>query len=374
MSRKHGSDYATQGAIVLVVDDQPRNIQLVGSILSEAGYEVMPALSGEQAFARMRAQCPDLVLLDMMMPGMDGFEVCKHIRRDALCSQVPVIFLTAAGEREFLVRAFESGAVDYLTKPVDATELLLRVRTHLELKLARDAVERVSGEREEVTSILAHDLKNPLTSIRFGVDMLTDVENVPPPARRTQILLSIREDANRMIELIARFLDRRADSELTTRLHPSPLRLDHVARLTAQNLLMAAQGKRIELVLEQVRAATALADPEGVGKVVENLVSNAVKFSPPGSAVDIDVHSDASGFARLSVLDRGPGISEADREKLFQKYVRLSARPTGEESSTGLGLAIAKQLAEQMGGRLWYEDRAGGGACFCLELPALTNA
>lgn len=362
----------TSNARVLVVDDQQRNIQLVGAILAEAGYDVMPALSGEQAFARMRAQCPDLVLLDMMMPGADGFEVCKRMRDDAACAHVPVIFLTAAGEREFLVRAFEAGAVDYLTKPVDATELLLRVRTHLELKLARDAVERAAREREEWTSILAHDLKNPLTSIRFGVDMLKE-RKAMPPQRHAELLDGIRDDANRMIDLIARFLDRRAESETISRLSAAPLRLDHIARLTARTMLMAAQGKRIMLSLESVQAATVLADPEGAGKVVENLVSNAVKFSPIGSAVEISVQPGEPGYARLSVLDRGPGVSAADRTRLFQKYVRLSARPTGAESSTGLGLAIAKQVAEAMHGRLWYEDRSGGGACFCLELPVAVS-
>lgn len=364
-----GGKYNTQNAIVLLVDDQVRNIQLVGAILSEAGYEVMPALSGEQAFARIHAQCPDLVLLDMMMPGMDGFEVCKRIRLDPSCSHVPVIFLTAAGEREFLVRAFEAGAVDYLTKPVDATELLLRVRTHLELKLARDAIEDASRERGEMTSILAHDLKNPLTSIRFGVDMLKDKQAPPTPERGDQILASIRADADRMIGLIARFLDRRAAREVTTRLNPVSLRLDHVAKLTVQHLLLAAQGKRITLKMKRLQPVSVLADPEGAGKVAENLVSNAIKFSPPESTVEISVQPGETGYVRMSVMDRGPGVSAADRERLFQKYVRLSARPTGAESSTGLGLAIAKQLTEAMRGRLWYEDRADGGACFCLELP-----
>src|SRR5688572_14392244 len=138
---------------VLVVDDQEPNLRLVGTVLTQAGYDVMPALTGEQALARIKARVPDVALLDMLMPGMDGFQLAERLRDDERTADVPIIFLTASNEREGLVRAFESGAVDYLTKPFVAEELVARVRTHLELKLVKDHLARIAREREELAAL-----------------------------------------------------------------------------------------------------------------------------------------------------------------------------------------------------------------------------
>ena len=157
---------------VLVVDDQPANLRTLTVLLSRVGYEVATVANGDDALAQAQARTPDLILLDMMMPGRDGFAVLAEIRQRPALQDVPVVFLTAAQDRELLLRAFDGGAVDYVTKPFIPEELLARVHAHVGLKLARDRLERVARERQELVNLVAHDLKNPLTGVLFASEIL----------------------------------------------------------------------------------------------------------------------------------------------------------------------------------------------------------
>jgi two-component system sensor histidine kinase/response regulator len=159
-------------ARILVVDDQPANLRVVGMLLSRQGYQVVTADSGPKALEICETDPPDLVLLDMMMPGMDGFQVLEEMRAGAAPPSVPVVFVTAAQDRDLLLRAFDAGAVDYVTKPFLPEELLARVSAHVGLKLTRDRLERVAREREELVNLVAHDLKNPLSSVLFASEIL----------------------------------------------------------------------------------------------------------------------------------------------------------------------------------------------------------
>ncbi len=204
-------------ARILVVDDVVRNLQVVGTMLRNAGFEIMPTTSGAQALERVRVQLPDLILLDLMMPEMDGLEVCKRLKAEPLTRQIPVIFLTASNEMEHLVKGFEVGAVDYVTKPFNPPELLARVRTHIELRQARERLREMNDEKNEFMGIVAHDLRNPLGAINGYAEMiLEDAETLAtsPPAdlatARGQILESanrIRSTSRRMVEMVQNLLD-----------------------------------------------------------------------------------------------------------------------------------------------------------------------
>ncbi len=354
-------------AVILLVDDQEPNVRLVGTMLSQAGFNVVPAMTGEQALSRALASPPDLVLLDLMMPGMDGVEVAHRLRDEASTAHVPVIFLTATHEHAQLLRAFDNGAVDFVTKPFVAEELLARVRTHVELKLMRDHLRLVAQEREELAAIVAHDLKNPLSSIRFTAQLLARKDE--PDARTTQLAQLIEDSADRALNYIHHYLERRAEGELMRDFRPEAVVLAPMVRRVAERFTAPTQAKRIELRLELDEDVTASVDALALTQVLENLVSNAIKFSPAGGEVLVRCGRALGGRVRVDVLDRGPGISRADQQKLFQRYARLSTQPTGQESSTGLGLALAKQDVAQMRGHLWYEDRPNGGAIFAMELP-----
>jgi signal transduction histidine kinase len=354
--------------LVLVVDDEPRNVTLMSDLLIERGYEVLPATSGEQALELGAERKPDLALLDLRMPDIDGVELCRRFRQIPEVAATPVIFVTGAADGEDLVRCFEAGAVDFLTKPIRTADLLQRVRTHLELKFARDRLVIKARDCDALTAMVAHDLKSPLASIRFSVQMLK--EEPALKSERTQDLLdALVESTDRTLAFIDDFLNRNAAANTVALDAFKPFAVDDVVRQVVDRDSALASDKSIRIQIDPCEAIEAFGDPVAAEHVVENLLSNAIKFAPKGSTVRVEVEHGNPGAARIRVLDRGPGIDDSDRKRLFQRYVRLSARPTSGESSTGLGLSIAKQLSDAMHGLLTYEPREGGGSIFTFELP-----
>ncbi|MBA3487107.1 MAG: response regulator, partial [Lysobacter sp.] len=202
---------------VLVVDDQAANLRVVSALLSRQGYQVTTASNGEDALARYAESVPDLILLDVMMPGMDGFEVLAALGADAAFLQVPVVFVTAAHDRELLLRAFEAGVVDYVTKPFLPEELLARVNAHIGLKLTRDRLARVAREREELVNLVAHDLKNPLSSVLFASEMMRT--GACKPERVPRYLEMIHESADDALGYIRHYLESRAGANAVVDTH-----------------------------------------------------------------------------------------------------------------------------------------------------------
>jgi signal transduction histidine kinase len=350
--------------VVMMIDDQRANLQVVGQLLTHADYDVVPVLDGREALVLAERSPPDLVLLDMRMPGLDGFAVLEGLQAMPQTRDVPVVFLTADHERESLVRAFSAGAVDYITKPFIAEELLARVRTHLDLKRSRERLARVAEEHQRMAEIVSHDLRNHFANILFSAEMLQ--ENGVSEAACRRLAASIRESADAGVVFLQALLDQQPHQS-----HGVPLRPLSAASLAEGAIaLLAPQASRkgiaLQLTVEE-RDLCVLAEEAGAGHVLQNMLSNAIKYAPPHSEVVVSI-ARRGQYGALSVHDRGPGISEEDRARLFRRYVRLSATPTGGETSTGLGLALAKQRARSMDGDLWYEDRAGGGATFVFEL------
>lgn len=359
---------------ILVVDDQPANLRAVSALLTRHGYAVVTADSGEKALALAADVRPDLILLDMMMPGMDGFALLGEIKQDEQLRRVPVVFLTAAQERELLVRAFDSGAVDYVTKPFMPEELIARVSAHVGLKQTRDRLERVARERQELVNLVAHDLKNPLTSVLFASDLLRSdgarAERVP------RYLQMIHESAQDALGYIKRYLETQAaqvrrdgaPSDVQAQVAWSEL-LDWLDGRYA--LQLEARGLELAVAAKPDAGAQAAMDGLVLRQVVENLVTNAMKYAP-GSGIDLSVRSGSPGYWQLRVEDRGPGIPRGRQAQLFKAFTRLT--DTDDGLSSGLGLSLAKQILESAGGNLWYEDRDGGGACFVVEVPAVRAA
>jgi len=350
------------GPTVLVVDDQQANVRMVSSLLARAGYTVLPALGGSEGLDLAREHKPDVMLLDMRMPGMDGFEVLRLLKEEDATRDLPIIFLTADDDRENLIRAFAAGAIDYITKPFVAEELLARVRTHLDLKRSRDSLRRFAQEKQAMAELVAHDLRNYFANIVFAADLLgSELQE-----NQRKLAESIKSSADTGMLFLQAFLEQQEQQAHGAAIEPLPVRmmLCEVVDLMARN----AHGKGIALDLLPHETVIVCGLRAGVTHVLQNLVSNAVKYSPRDSLVEITALKHGK-FGRIQVLDRGPGISEAEQARLFQRFSKLSSEPTDGESSTGLGLALAKQQARAMGGNLWYEQREGGGSIFTLELP-----
>jgi two-component system sensor histidine kinase/response regulator len=358
----HRMTSASAGRI-LVVDDQPVNLRVVSSLLSRQGYEVVCAGSGEEALERYAESVPDLVLLDMIMPGMDGFELMAALHELPL-PRAPVMFVTAAQDRGMLLRAFDAGVVDYVTKPFLPEELLARVNAHVGLKLTRDRLERVARERQELVNLVAHDLKNPLSSVLFASDILrNDGVKADRLPHYLEVIYDSATDALGYIRHylettagLARESDPDASAGLAETLHWLLRRYD-----------MQLEARGITVVVQPPPESTRVAIDERVlRQVAENLVTNAIKYAP-GSELTLAGRQSSPGYWQLIVADRGPGIPPHKQRELFKPFTRLHEGQ--DDISNGLGLALAKQIVANAGGQLWYEDREGGGARFVIELP-----
>lgn len=352
---------ANSSGRILVVDDQPVNLRVVSSLLSRQGYEVVLAGNGEEALARYRETSPDLVLLDMIMPGMDGFEVLKSLQ--ALPGPMaPVVFVTAAQDRDMLLRAFDAGVVDYVTKPFLPEELLARVNAHIGLKLTRDRLERVAREREELVNLVAHDLKNPLSSVLFASDILR--QDGCRPERVPHYLQIIHESAFDALGYIRQYLEARMGRAGAG--NASAGLADTLQWLLRRyEMQLEARGIRTSLLLPPEDARVGI-DERVLRQVAENLVTNAIKYAPD-CELTLAGRAGAPGYWQLLVADRGPGIPPEKQRQLFKPFTRLHEESDG--ISSGLGLSLAKQIIDRAGGQLWYEAREGGGALFVIELP-----
>ncbi len=353
---------------ILVADDQSANIQIIGNVLGKFGYEIVPAADGPTALKRMAVRPPDLVLLDVLMPGMDGLEVCRRIRENPEWKHIPVIFLSAADDKDLIVRALEAGGVDYVTKPFNQSEMVSRVRTHLALKAAHDRLKQLAEDKDELLGILAHDLKNHLGGMQMSANLLRERMAKSHDSKPVQLCENICHSTGQLLAFVKEFL---ANSAADHSMMLQPTRLDFSKAVTraVEDYREAARRKNLEFRLDlPAESATVMGDPSALAQVLDNLISNAVKFSPEEKQISITIRLLPAAVECL-IQDQGPGFTDEDKARMFRRYGRLSARPTGGEPSTGLGLSIVKKLVQGMHGELICESAPGQGATFTIRLP-----
>lgn len=364
--------------LILIVDDLPQNLQLLHTTLRNAGYKVAVANTAAVALGFLERSQPDLILLDVMMPEVNGFELCQQLKTLPSCQDIPVIFLTARTEKADILEGFEAGGVDYITKPFENLELLSRVRVHVALKQAQDALrqtnaelQRLNREKGEFLGIASHDLKNPLTAILMHAETLAQDQSLNPATRESAQV--IRQSGQRMTEIIHNLLEihRLEDGMLEPRQDLCDLQ-DLVSDSIAQHL---AQARRKHITLRQTQGSELClveSDWHLLQQILDNLLSNAIKYAPLHSEVEIGMQSDGD---RVScwVADQGPGFTAEDLTQMYQKFARLSARPTAGEHSTGLGLSIVRRLCDLLQIQLSCETAPGQGARFILTLQRLTD-
>ena len=349
---------------ILIVDDTPANLSVLAECLAGAGFSLLVAEDGEDALALTSRAVPDLILLDVMMPGIDGFDTCRRLKERAETRDVPVIFMTALTDTAEKLKAFSAGAVDYITKPIQHEEALARIHTHLTIRRLRRELEQQLALKERFMRIASHDLRNPLCLILMSGEL---ARRKGAPAEIAEYLESIHASARQMRGIIDTFLNlRRTGGEAA----PSG-RCD-------LNLLATAVVGQHEPLAEQKEIALSLAlaetlpgvraDAGLIYQALANYVSNALKFTPRGGRVTLRTR-EAGLRLRMEVADSGPGVPEAERAALFTEFARLSPRPTAGEESNGVGLSIVKQLIESQHGTVGAEFPAEGGAVFWFELP-----
>lgn len=365
-----------KGRRILVVDDDRLNVRIISNILKSEGYELADASSGEQALERYERFNPDLVLLDVMMPGINGFETCREIHRRHGDSSAPVIFITAKSESDDIVEGLSAGGVDYLPKPFRGKEVLARLRTHLSMKLLleeqKSLVEQLSAAnaaKNKFLGMAAHDLRNPLASIRGLAEFLRDGVVGPLSKDQIDLINTIHEASQGMLDLVNELLDVATIESGELKIVPEDRNLVELITKSVYlaNIDAAKKGTKIEFQSD-IREAVLRIDGAKIRQVIDNLLSNGVKYSPPGSTVAVELER-GEAYLAFSVRDQGPGIPEGERDKLFKDFGRLSVVPTGGEKSTGLGLAICRKIVDAHNGQISAENLTGGGCRFRVTLP-----
>lgn len=366
------------GATILVVDDNVHNLRIAEAQLVHAGYEVVTAESGEAAIDLFAARPFALVLLDVLMPAMDGFETCRRLRAMPR-GDVPIVFLTALNDVVTHEQALESGADDFLGKPINRTELLIRVRSLIriknlqdDLRQERDKLVQLQLQKDELSALLVHDLKNPLASILANGEFVVGTPSLP-----SQVQEAVRDvvtSAGTMHRMVVNLLDinRSEDGCLVVRrdaIDPAVL-VEELQSLSRRRLANRKQN----LVLSRTGERRIDGDRELVQRVLENLLDNCMKYTPSGGTIWIDITDDASGGVEIRVRDEGKGIPPAYRERIFEKFTQLERdAQVHARTSHGLGLVFCRLAVEAHGGKVWVEDNQPRGSSFCVRLPAVSS-
>ena len=357
---------------VLVVDDQRANLDAARILLETQGYVIRCEVTGDHAIDAYAEFRPDLILLDMHVPGHDGFAVMEKLSALHGENLAPVVCVTSAHDELTLEHAFAAGAVDVVARPYVGRELLARVNAHLGLKLASDRLRRTANDWQELVNLVAHDLKNPLSSVLFASQMLRESQITPD--RVPRYLDIIHESATDAVGYIRDYLESQAPSARQAMIQDAECDLRDVLTWTANRYTEMLEQHGISLTLQiPSEPAQVRFDPRVARQVVENLMTNVIKYAP-NAPVELSVRQGAPGYWRLAVADTGPGLDAHQQRQLFTPFTRLHASFANDQMemlSSGLGLSLAKRTVEQRGGQLWYEANIPRGSTFLIELPVV---
>lgn len=356
---------ASTGRILVITAAADAETPLV-TLLRRHGHTLLVVDDGARALALAAGNAPDLVLLDLPIPGVVTPELLAALH--AQPQPIPAIVVTTAPDQQRLLGAFAAGAMDYIDGSCPPEELLARVQVHLRLKLTRDRLAQVGRERQQLVNLVAHDLKNPLASVLFACEMLALADG--RPERVPRYLRIIEDSAREALGHIRSYLEGQSQPA-----DPGPPPTDACARLddtlhwlaARYEAQLEASGMRLEV--DAPDGACVAIDAQVLRQVCENLLSNALKYAREGGELRLSARPGTGGGWRLAVEDRGPGIPGDFQPRLFEPFQRVHGNDRAAAASSGLGLALARQTVADAGGRLWYEDREGGGARFLLELP-----
>ncbi len=361
--------YSNEKGVILVVDDQPNNLKVIASVLS-TDYTLSIANNGTNALKVLEKLTPDLILLDVMMPDLNGFEVCKIIKDNPAISNIPIIFLTAKTDINDMVKGFECGAVDYITKPFNPTEVRVRVKNHIKFHQANKQLDLSNKQKDKFFSIISHDLRSPFTGIMGLSYMISDKIKKGEFAgieEYSQLILKASED---YLDLLNNLLNwaRAQTDRLEVNLREVALKslLEEILSIYRES----AKQKDISLALSVDSDLSIFADMDMVKTILRNLLSNALKFTHPGGNVFINCKQVNNSDISISVIDSGIGMSNEILDGLFKIDRNVNRPGTQGESSSGLGLIICKEFAEKQGGRLEVKSKEGSGTSFTLFLPA----
>ncbi|HEX2189411.1 MAG TPA: response regulator [Longimicrobiaceae bacterium] len=371
------SDRPAEAPLLLVVDDDRVNVELLSDLLEAMEYRVAGAFGGEEALRVARERRPDLILLDVMMPGLNGIEVCRRLKSDPATSGIPVVFVTALSDTSDKLKAIEAGGDDFLTKPFNRPILLARIRSLLRLKAAGDELERsyrklqeLERLRDDLTRMIVHDLKAPLAAILGTLELAVDGDLGTLSPKQRRLLGDARERGDDMLRMVDNLLEIARLEESEVRLQLRELEAASLLRDVAEEWRVPAERRGASVAVDGAQPLSLRADEGLLRRVLGNLVGNAVRHGGEGVRIRLRAEPDADSGVRFTVTDDGAGIAPEFQEVIFRKYGSV---PAGEASS-GLGLTFCKLAVEAHGGRIWVRSARGAGSEFAFVLPLVPTA
>ncbi len=378
--------------LVTVVDDMVGNLKIVGKILLNAGFEVSMIQDSKKALTMLLKKPPDLILLDIMMPFVDGYQLCEQIKKEDILKEIPVIFLTAKSETSDLVKGFEVGGVDYIVKPANKEELLVRINTQLELKLSKDLIinqkneiKQLFIEKNKFMDVAIQSIKEPLERIVEKSQYIQRMKEMISDKEYDEQLDWIVKDSKVSFQTISdlydvNYLDINSESEdieissFSLEDLTKDILVDYETDIKKKRLILKCNEKDEEEVDfgSDVDETIIKSNKSDVRQIIDNYISNAIKYTPFYKHINISIKSGFENDEQIVIFeikDEGPGISNEDQKKLFQKFVKLNIPTTGKEPSSGLGLFIVKKLSERINVKIGVKSFASQGSTFFAIFP-----
>ena len=358
------------GRHIFIVDDNLNNLQIIARILKEAGYKISLAENGKSALTQLEKHLPDLILLDVMMPEMDGYEMCRLMKQDDRYKDIPVIFLTAKNQTEDLMEGFNAGGVDYIVKPFQKDELLIRVENHLELALAKKELIEFNQTRSKLYSIIAHDIRSPINSILFALKAINEGYFDADTTGFNDIMLQLEQTTKQTNSLLDNLLDwtkfQSSNLEMSPQLNPfAPLLQECIQLLDSY-----AHQKNISIESNVSDSVEGYFDELSMHIVFRNLISNAIKFTRANGKIVLTHHSRGDSIV-IRIQDNGVGMDSKTLSKLFEKQENYTTLGTQKEKGTGLGLVMVKEFVEKNNGSIHVTSELGQGTIFDISIPAM---
>ena len=362
---------------VLIVDDVDANVLLLKLLISKAGYKTLTAYNGKDALDIIIKQNPDLVLLDIMMPIMDGHEVARQLKEMPDKAEIPIIFLSALNSTEDIVQGFKLGAADYVSKPFNKDELLTRINHQISLIHAKRTISSQTEElkrtilgRDKLFSVIAHDLRSPIASIRMVMEVLINgipKESLDPDMYDLLIMANrLTDDSFTLLDNLLKWT--KSQTGRLSTVYQDDVDIMNLVRGVVEVLRGVAKLKNITINLTGTTTRIARLDIDMAKTALRNLLSNAVKFSYDGSEVEVVIKEESERVV-IDVIDQGAGISEEKQKLLFKADTHFTSFGTGNEEGSGLGLLLCNEFVKRNGGELWFKSEEGNGSVFSFYIP-----
>ena len=372
---------------VLIVDDTESNIRLLAHVVKSEGYDVMAAFSGQEALEMVSKRKPDLILLDVMMPEMDGFEVCKRLKESDEYSDIPVIFLSALSETDTKVKGFNVGGVDYITKPFQRQEVLARIDLQIKLRRLQHELElkvtelreresllkRLNDEKDDLMRIVSHDFRNPVSGIVGLVEVLRTARELSE-GQKNEIYGAIKESGQKLIQLVNNLLDKKSDGSINE-INAQEVNFTKLIEETVELHRPTAINKGILFDIDLDYVLNFNLDRHKIEQVVSNLISNALKFTPEGGTISIKMEKTNKDpqEVNVEVIDTGIGISEEGIKNLWDGQSKKVRSGTSGEKGSGIGLSLVKRFVDLHDGEIMVESEEGKGTCFKVLLTEVNE-